>query len=131
MEGWWCGDEPLCFTFSSLFALAMSNEAWVADVWNSSIEWGGLTSCFSRPFNDWKVESVEQFLLRLQEKRVYRDEEDNVLWIESKSRNFLVKTLYLALESGGLISFLMSIIWNSWVPPKVGFFAWKVTWGKT
>ena len=53
---------------------------------------------------------MEQFLLRLQEKRVYRDEEDNVLWIESKSRKFLVKTLYLALESGGLISFLMSII---------------------
>ncbi|RVX22874.1 hypothetical protein CK203_008270 [Vitis vinifera] len=29
-----------------------------------------------------------------------------------------------------LISFLMRVIWNSWVPSKVSFFAWEACWGK-
>ena len=84
----WCGEEPLCITFPSLFALASSKVKWVVDVWNSSVEGGGYTPCFSKPFNNWKVLSVEQFLLTLKDKRVYKDGEDEVLWIETKSKNF-------------------------------------------
>ena len=29
----WCGDEPLCVSFSSLYALAISKDAWVVYVW--------------------------------------------------------------------------------------------------
>lgn len=42
---------------------------------------------------------MEQFLLRLQEKRVYRGEEDWVLRTKSKSGKFSVKTLHSALDS--------------------------------
>ena len=28
----WCRDETLCESFSSLFAISLSKEAWVADV---------------------------------------------------------------------------------------------------
>ena len=28
----WCGDEPLCLSFPSLFTLASSKEAWVANL---------------------------------------------------------------------------------------------------
>ena len=31
----WCGATPLCVSFLSLFALAVSKEAWVKAVWNS------------------------------------------------------------------------------------------------
>ena len=37
---------------------------------------------------------MERFLLRLQEKKMYRDEEDKVFWMESKSGKFSIKTLY-------------------------------------
>ena len=30
----WCGATPLCDSFPSLFALTVSKEAWVKDVWN-------------------------------------------------------------------------------------------------
>ncbi|RVX22857.1 hypothetical protein CK203_008380 [Vitis vinifera] len=30
----WCGDGPLCESFSSLFSISMSKNAWVSEVWN-------------------------------------------------------------------------------------------------
>ncbi|RVW41946.1 putative ribonuclease H protein [Vitis vinifera] len=36
----WCGDEPLCVSFPSLFALAVSKDAWVKDVWRKQIQQG-------------------------------------------------------------------------------------------
>lgn len=35
-------------------------------------------------------------MLSLHEKRVFKDEEDGVLWIEIKSGTFTVKSLYFA-----------------------------------
>ena len=50
---------------------------------------------------------------------------------ETKSGKFLVKSLYLALEAGCPSLFPSSYIWNVWVQPKISFFAWEATWGKT
>ena len=71
---------------------------------------------------------MEHFLLRLQGRRVCREEENKVIWIGLKNGRFSVKALYSALESGSTISFLASVIWNSWVSSKVGFFAWEANW---
>ncbi|RVX18713.1 putative ribonuclease H protein [Vitis vinifera] len=30
----WCGDEPLCESFPSLFAISLAKDAWVSEVWN-------------------------------------------------------------------------------------------------
>ena len=48
----WCGDEPLCKSFLSLFTLSSFKEAWVLDVWNPEGEGGGWIPLFSRAFND-------------------------------------------------------------------------------
>ena len=85
---------------------------------------------FFRPFNDWEVDDVESSLLCWHRKRVQRDEEDEVLWMETKSGKFSVESLYKALESGFLDPFLMKIIWNSCVQPKVGFFVREAMLGK-
>ena len=34
----WCGDDALCVSFPSLYALATLEEAWVVKVWDISIE---------------------------------------------------------------------------------------------
>ena len=43
----WCGNNSLCEGFPSLFALAVSKEAWVVDCWDSMGEEGGWIPCFS------------------------------------------------------------------------------------
>lgn len=48
----WCEDKPLCDSFPSLFALAVSKETWVKDVWNVSKGGGSWSPRFTRPFND-------------------------------------------------------------------------------
>ena len=56
---------------------------------------------FSRAFNDWKIEMVECFILKIQAFRVQREDEDKVVWTTSKSGAFSVKSLYSILEPGG------------------------------
>ena len=67
---------------------------------------------------------------RIQSKRVHEDVEDTVSWTETKSGKFSVKSLFIALESGGSSLFPSSFIWNVNVQPKISFFAWEATWGK-
>ena len=73
---------------------------------------------------------MESLLLCLCGKRVNLDEKDRVRCMETKSDDFSVKSLYKALESGFLDPFLMKIIWNLCVQPKVGFFVREAMWGK-
>ena len=115
----------------SLFALASSKEAWVTDLRvHSSVE-SGWNPRFSRPLNDWEVETVECFLSRIKDKVVVEENEDDVFWVVTKSGSFSVKSLLSILEKVRVGHFPTSIVWNAWAPPKVCFFfAWKATWGK-
>ena len=47
--------------FLTLFGVAIQREALIREVWDNSRE-GGWILCFSRPFNDWEVMEVENFL---------------------------------------------------------------------
>ena len=47
------------------------------------------------------------------------DKEDKLLWTRKKNEFFFVKALYKDLESRKQMDFPTSIIWNSWVLPKV------------
>ena len=125
----WCGSDALCNSFPSLYALAASKEAWVAEIWDSTSEEGDWNPWSSKPFNDWQVEMVERFLLKIQGKRLISDLENRVLWKETKDEKFSLKSLYSALELRYAILFPRSIIWSSYVPTKMGFFAWEASWG--
>ena len=85
---------------------------------------------FTRPFNDWELDEVENMLRRLCGERVLLYEEDGVRWVESNDGSFSVKSLYKVLELDSSVCFPMKIIWNSWVHPKISFFAWDASWGK-
>ena len=104
----WCGDELLRISFSLLFALAIPKE-----VWFSSFDGGCWAPRFSRRLNNWDVDIVEWFLLRLQGWRVCRDEEDKLVWTRAKNGKFSVKVLYKELEPGRQMDFPTSVIWNS------------------
>ena len=66
----WCGDERLCKSFPSLFAISLDKDTWVSDVWNPNSVGDGWTPLFSMAFNDWEIEIVERFMLKIQAFRV-------------------------------------------------------------
>ena len=85
---------------------------------------------FSRLLNDWEMDMVECFLLSLQKRSMCREEEDKVIWTGSKNGKITVKALCSVLESRNSVLFPENVIRNSWVPPKLGFFASEATWAK-
>ena len=79
----WCGINPLCEAFLSLFAIATTKEAWVNEVWKAEGERrGSWTPSFNRPFNDWEMEEVGRLLFWLDGKMVRVDEEDRMRWVQ-------------------------------------------------
>ena len=126
----WCGDEPLCESFPSLYSISLSKDAWVSDVWNPDSDGEGWTPLFSRAFNDWKIEMVECFIFKIQAFRVQREDEDRVVWMTSKSGDSSVKSLYSILEPEDSHLFPCNSIWRVKAPPKVAFFAWEASWAK-
>ena len=103
----------------------------LSDIWNQPNVGCCWTPSFSRHLNDWEIEIVKWFLSRLQEKVVNGEGKVKVIWLKTKSGSFSVKSLYAFLELGSSAPFLVDVVWNSWVPPKVSFFVWEVLWGKT
>lgn len=47
-----------------------------------------------------------------------------------KMKGLLFKSLYITLDGGGSEAFPLKMIWNSWVHPNMGIFAWKTAWDK-
>ncbi|RVW46613.1 Transposon TX1 uncharacterized 149 kDa protein [Vitis vinifera] len=126
----WCGDEPLYESFPSLFAISRAKDAWVSEVWNPDGVGDGWTPLFSKALNDWEIEMMEQFILKIQAFKVQRENEDKMVWTASRSGVFSVKSLYFTLEPGGSAMFPYVGIWRARVPPNVAFFAWEASCGK-
>ena len=57
-----------------------------------------------------------------------REVENNLRWHESKCGKFLVESLYSFLSRAHSVSFPASIVWRTWAPLKVSFFAWEASW---
>ena len=118
----WCGEEPLCMSFPSLYALALSKEAWVADFWDDTRGMRHWTLHFTRHFNDWELDIIETFFSMLRGNLVRRDDNNKVVWKDDKKGLLSVKSFYEVLDVGRLVIFPKNIIWNSWIPSKVNFF---------
>ena len=67
-------------------------------MWNQDGVGDGWNLLFSRALNDWEIEMVERFMLKIQAFRVQREDEDKVVWTTSRSGDFSVKSLYSILE---------------------------------
>ena len=64
--------------------------------------------------------------LRLHGLAVDREGEDKIVWLNSDINKFSIKQFYTVLETRVIVSFPTWVVWNSWVPFKVNFFAWEV-----
>ena len=130
-EDWWCGEAPLCSSFPSLYRLANSKGAKVAEFWVASGSGEGWNFSFGRHFQDWELEEVQNFLATVNPQSINPNITDRLWWNKEKNGCFSVKTCFELLEGGSQQSVPLKMMWNPTVPTKVGFFAWEVWWGKT
>ena len=87
------------------------------------MEEGGWYPCFVRPFNDWEMKSVEDFIRVMRDKRINPIEKDKLVWNFTKDGLYTVKSSIDVLEDGrGVDSFPKKFVWNQLVPTKVVFF---------
>ena len=75
----WCNGIPLCLSFRSLFELAGTKGAIVADFWAN----GNWEFNFGEHFNDWQMDSVQQFLGEVGQKSLNPQDSDKILWKNS------------------------------------------------
>lgn len=73
---------------------------------------------------------VGDFLTRIQKHPMKQNGEDSLVWKDSKEGNFSVKSFYTFLKLEGERDFSMKVIWNSWIPTKMKFFAWEAVWDR-
>ena len=126
----WGDETVLSHAFPTLFNLAAHKDARVVDVWDFSVEVGGWSPVFLRPFNDWEMEEVERFFNFLHNKKIRPAQEDRLLLKDSSTDGFSVRHMYRKLMFAPPLDFPSRSIWNPIVPPKLGFFAWEASWGK-
>ena len=129
-EDWWCGEAPLSYSFPSLYRLANSKGAKVAELWVASGSGEGWNFRFRRHFHDWELEEVQGFLAMVNLQNINPNITDSFWWNKAKNGGFSVITCFELLEGGSQQSVPVKMLWNPTVPTKVGFFAWEVWWGK-
>lgn len=61
---------------------------------------------------------------------IKRDDNHIIGCKEFKFDKFSIKNFYSFLVWGRVKSFLIILVWNSWIPIKKGFFSWEATWGR-
>ena len=124
----WCKDQALKDAFPNLFRLTINKDQWICDAWDEEGEVRSWNLLFLRSFNDWEMEEVEGLFQKIHHLVLHSDVEDVLSWKISKNGFFSVRSLYRSLTSTSSEPFPWSIIWRSWAPIRVSFFAWKASW---
>ena len=77
-----------------------------------------------------KLREAASFLHTLHNVIYCPSREDKLLLKNDKEKGFSVKSMYKGFNPSPATDFTYRLIWNPVVPPKIGVFSWKATWGK-
>ena len=102
----------------------------MSNAWEGSGKSGCWNSHFSRHFNDWELEEVEGLFRKLHPLVVRREVKDVLSWKESRDDIFSVRSLYHFFTRAYSDPFAWGLIWRSWAPMRVSFFAWETSWNR-
>ena len=117
--------------FPSLYSLASSREAWVAQLRDGIGEVGHWNPIFTRHNNDWEMRDVEALFRILNRQALRRDDEDVMnRWI-SKKGLFTVKSFYSSLAPCNAREFPSSIVWNFGYRRRLAFLLGKFFGGES
>lgn len=102
--------------------MANSKNAKVKDLW---VE-GNWDFRFGWSFNDWELDSIQQFLLVVGQKTLNPMVSDNIRRSASSSGTFTVKSCFDLLAGNSSVQVPVETLWKSLLPTKVSSFAWEV-----
>ena len=83
-EDTWWGELPLCVTFPTLYNIAGTRKATVEEVWDLSNFYGAWNLRFLRPFNDWEMKHVQNFVRLLNNWHTF-PRKDKLVWKGNKN----------------------------------------------
>ncbi|RVW49324.1 hypothetical protein CK203_073184 [Vitis vinifera] len=99
-----CGEVELAHRFPQLFNVAAQRSATVGELWDYNSDQGSWNLRFSRGFNDWELNMVDELLQIIRSQRITL-EEDLALWKGGKNGKFEVKEAYELLISHSTLLF--------------------------
>ncbi|KAF5452893.1 hypothetical protein F2P56_021410 [Juglans regia] len=126
----WCNNSVLQDLFPSLFLIASTKDATVAEVMEVSggnIHWN---INFNRAAQDWEMESFVDFYSLLYSIRPNIQQEDGLWWCPARNGVFSVRSFYKVLTQVSEIQFPWKKLWRHKAPPKASFFVWTASLGK-
>ena len=83
-----------------------------------------------RPFNDWELDAIRAFIGLTTNKVITPLAKDILIWKGDALGCFTVKANFNKLEGVSPYSVPTKMLWNTYVPLKIGFFAWEAWYGK-
>ncbi|RVW49084.1 hypothetical protein CK203_084403 [Vitis vinifera] len=93
-------------------------------------EVGSWNPLFSRHFNDWEMKEEEGLFRKLHPLVLNRDVEDVLSWKIARTTPFLLDHSIAPSQELLVNPFPWSIMWRSWAPMRVSFFAWEMSWNR-
>ena len=90
-EDYWCGSQPQCVAFPGLYNIAINKGAKVADLLVRQGGGGASNSKFLRPFNDWELDAIQEFIGLTGNKKISSLEKNKLIWKGDESGYFTVK----------------------------------------
>ena len=76
------------------------------------------------------MKEVEGLFRKIHPLVLHSDVDDVLSWKIIKNGSFSIRSLYCSLTHASSEPFPWSIIWRSWAPMRVSFFAWEAFWNK-
>ena len=77
-EDIWCGENPLCTSFPTLYVVVASKGAKVGEGWETTRGGGGWNMRFIRPFNNWELEETQRLISLISSKNFSQGEKDKI-----------------------------------------------------
>lgn len=85
----WC--IPLCLSSPTLFEMAGSKGARVADLWKATGPEGEWNFWFERSFKNWEFEEVRRLICMVSTRRINPQSRDGICWKRTKNGTFSKK----------------------------------------
>ena len=77
-EDKWCGENPLCASIPTFYAIVASRGAKVGEVWKTTRDGGGWNLRFIRPFNDLELEETQRLMSLISSRNISQGEKDKI-----------------------------------------------------
>ena len=92
------GRQPLCDAFPDLYSIVGSKGAKATKLWVREDGGGAWDLKFLRPFNDWELDAIQDFIGETSNFKISPLEKDKLFWEGDESGSFTVKAYFKHLE---------------------------------